>query len=113
MLWGGLDDITHDDIEVLNWIENSHWRKVPIKLPVPTWGFTPIVSDDHLLIMGYYGADMKRYNGAYKIPQANITALGYQQHKSDMLTKWTELSAADHWHTDLVPSSSPPVVVGG
>ena len=27
--------------------------------------------------------------------------------------KWTELTAADHWRTALVPSSSPPVVVGG
>ena len=28
---GGLDnDTDHDDIEVLNWIENSHWRKVAI-----------------------------------------------------------------------------------
>ena len=36
---GGLDystcTLTQDDIEVLNWIENSHWRKVSIKLPEP------------------------------------------------------------------------------
>ena len=32
---GGLDEDTdHDDIEVLNWIENLLWRKVSIKLPV-------------------------------------------------------------------------------
>ena len=110
---GGLDDKTHDDIEVLNWIENSHWRKVSIKLPVPMWAFTPIVSDDHLLIVGYYGADMKGYKSAYKIPVANITASGDQQHNSDTPTKWTELTSADHWNTALVPSSSPPVVVGG
>ena len=111
---GGLDDNTRaqDDIEVLNWIENSHWRKVSIKLPVPMYAFTPTISDDHLLIVHYYGANT-RYNGAYKIPVANITASIDQQHNSDTPTKWIELTAADHWCKALVPSSSPPVVVGG
>ena len=113
---GGLDDniFSQDDIEVLNWIENSHWRKVSIKLPVPMFGFTPTISDDHLIIVGYYGAERRRYNGAYKIPVANITASIDQQHSSDTPTKWTKMTAAaDHWFTALVPSSSPPVVVGG
>ena len=104
--------IALDDIEVLNWIENSHWRKVSIKLPVPMWGFTPTISDDHLLIVGYshpYGIN----NGAYKIPVTNITTSIDQQHNSDTPTKWTELTAADHYSTALVSNSSPPVVVGG
>ena len=105
--------VAQDDIEVLNWIENSHWRKVSIKLPVPMYSFTPTISDDHLLIVGYCGADLKSYNGAYKIPVANITESIDQQHNSDTPTKWTKLTAADHWGTALVPSSSPPVVVGG
>ena len=111
---GGLDDTSaQDDIEVLNWIENSHWRRVSIKLPVPMYGFTPIVSDDHLLIVGYYGTDKLCYNCAYKIPVANIMVSIDQQHNSDTPTKWTKLTAANHWGTALVPSSSPPVVVGG
>ena len=63
---GARDDNTlaQDDIEVLNWIENSHWRKVPIKLPVPKSVFIPTISDDHLLIVGYAGTDLMRYNGA-------------------------------------------------
>ena len=105
--------IAQDDIEVFNWTENSHWRKVSIKLPVPMWCFTPTVSDDNLLIMGYGGADIKPHNGAYKIPVANITASIDQQHNSDAPTKWTELTAADHWCTALYPNSFPPVVVGG
>ena len=107
--------VAQDDIEVLNWIENSHWRKVSIKLPVPMYGFTPIVSDDHLLIVGYGSTDMKGYSNAYKIPVANITASGDQQHNWYWYTptKWTKLTAADHWWTALVPSSSTPVVVGG
>ena len=109
------DDIpvVQDNIEVLNWIENSHWRKVSIKLPVPMCVFTPTISDDHLLIVGYYGADIGSYKCAYKIPVANITESIDQQHNSDTPTKWTELTEADHWETALVPSSSPPVVVGG
>ena len=112
---GGLDDDTlgQDDIEVLNWIENSHWKKVSTTLPIPMYGFTPIISDDHLLIVGYGGADRKRNNGAYKIPVTNITVSGDQQLNSHTPTKWTELNAADHWFTALVASSSPPVVVGG
>jgi len=96
--------VAQDDIEILNWIENSFWRKVSIKLPKPMWGFTPTISDDHLLIVD---------ESAYKIPIANITTSIDQQHNSDTLTKWTELTAADHYCTALVPSSSPPVVVGG
>ena len=105
--------VQQDDIEVLNWIENSHWRKVSIKLPVPMWGFTPTISDDHLLIVGYYGADIEPYNGTYKIPIAHMRSSIDQQYNSETLTKWTKLTAADHFYTALVPSSSPPVVVGG
>ena len=111
--------VVQDDIEVLNWIENSHWRKVSIKLPIPMYGFTPTISDDHLLIVGYYaagngGTDLNNYKDAYKIPVANITASIYQQHNSTSApSKWTELTAAYHWCTSLVPSSSPPVLVGG
>ena len=112
---GGLDDDTfsQDDIEVLNWMENSQWKQASIKLPVPMYGFTPIVYDDHLLIVGYYSKDKVVYNGVYKIPVAIITMSIHKAPNSDTPTKWTELTAADHWHTALVPSSSPPVVVGG
>ena len=105
-----------DNIEVLNWIENSRWREVSIKLPVPMWGFIPTIFDDHLLIVGYTGVDMKGYNNAYKIPIATITASNDQQYTCSKLfksTKWTQLTAADHLYTALVPNSSPPVIIGG
>ena len=102
--WRGLDDGTEqDDMEILT--KNSHWRKVSIKLPQPRWGFTTtITSDDHLLIVFYAGAGLTRYKKTNKITsQHNYID---QQHNSDHdgLTKWTELTAADHWFTDLVPS---------
>ena len=105
--------VVQDDIEVLNWIENSHWMKVSIKLPVPMYAFTPIISDDHLLIVGYDGVDTRSYSGVFNIPVANITASIDQKHDSDTLTKWTRLTITDHCYTALVPSSPPPVVVGG
>ena len=104
--------VVQDDIEVLNWIENSHWRKVSIKLPVPMYGFIPTISDDHLLIVGYYGGDLDTRRDGYKISVDNITSID-QHHNSDTPIKWTELTAVDHYFIALVPSSSPPVVVGG
>ena len=101
--------VVQDDIEVLNWIENSHWRKVSIKLPVPMYGFTPTISEDHLLIVGYGGVDMKNYKGTYKIPVANII----QKQSGDVPAKWNKLMAVDCQKIALVPSSSPTVVVGG
>ena len=105
-----------DNIEILNWIENSRWRKVSIKLPVPMWGFIPSTFDNHLLIVGYTGADLKGYGDIYKIPIANIVASTGQQNTFSKLlksTKWIELTAADHLYTALVPNLSPPMIVGG
>jgi len=64
LLPGG-DTTVQDDIEVLNWVENSHWRKVSINLPVPMYGFTPIIANNHYVIVGY--ADRERSKSAYKI----------------------------------------------
>ena len=111
---GALNDITiQDDIEVLNWIENSHWRKVSINLLVPMSNFTPVIADNHYVIVGYYGADKKSYNGACKILVNDITRSGDQQQTSNTPTKWITMTEATHCNTALVPSSSPPVVVGG
>ena len=110
---GNTATVVQDDIEVLNWVENSRWRKVSINLPVPMYDFTPIIADDHYVIVGYYDADMKTNRSAYKIPVNEITRLGDQQQTSDTPTKWITMTSATHWDTALVPSSSPPVVVGG
>ena len=109
----GNTPLVQDDIEVLNWIENSRWRKVSTKLPVPMFGFTPTISDDHLMIVNYGTTNMVRDKGAYKIPVTNITASIDGPRNSNTSTKWTELTEADHYFTALVPGSSPPVVVGG
>ena len=50
---GGSDTMIHDDIEILDWIENRQWQRVIVSLPTPMWGFTPTVSDNHFVIVGY------------------------------------------------------------
>ena len=100
-----------DDIEVLNWIENSHWRKVSITLPVPMWSFTPIIADDHLFIAGYYNFHHKSSNSVYQIPVINITR-SFDLANSAIKLLWTQLNEASYCCT-LVPRLSPPVVVGG
>ena len=76
------------------------------------FNFGPTISDDHLFIVGFAGAG-GRCNSAYKIPVANITASLNQQHNSGSSSKWTEMTAADHFYTAVVPRSSSVVVVGG
>ena len=107
------EDRVHDDIEVLNWMENSHWRRASIKLPVPMYEFTPVVFDDHMLIVGYGGADGKFKRDVYSLPVANITASIDGQHNSATSSKWTELTAVTDFYAALVPGSSLPVIVGG
>ena len=107
-------DTILDDMEVLNWLENSQWRRVSIKLPVPMFEFIPTISDDHLLIVGYRSADRIATSSAYELPIANITASIEEQHKiTSASSRWTELTTFTHLRTALIPNSSPPVVVGG
>ena len=105
--------VPQDDIEVLNWIENSQWRRVSMKLPKPMDMFSPFIVDNYLYIVGYDGADNKTYNNSYKIPAADITRSGDQQQAIDTPTKWITMTPVDHWHTTSVPNLSLPVVVGG
>ena len=112
----GKDDDTlvpRDDIEVLNWIENSHWRKIPIKLPVPMFDFKPTISEDHLLT-GYY-SPYETCKKLYKIPVATVTVAMYLNRINEpaIATKWIELAMPAHLFTSLIPGSSPPVVLGG
>ena len=102
-----------DDVEVLNWMENSHWRRVSIKLPVPMYNFTPIVSNDQLLVVGYGDEDGYTSKAAYRLPVTNIIASIDGQHNSATSSRWTELTAVTNSAIALVPGSSPPVIVSG
>ena len=99
-----------ESIEVLNWIEKSHWRKVSFDLPVPMVNFTPIIADNHVLIVGFTNSNMLLDKSAFKIPIDDITRPRKQR---QMHTKWITVTEAPHWRSRLIPSSSPPVAVGG
>ena len=75
--------------------------------------FTPIISNDHMLIVGYSNEDGITMKDVYAFPVAKITVLIDGQHSSATSSKWTELTAATHSYTALIPGSSPPVIVGG
>lgn len=105
--------VVRSDIEVLNWKEDSQWRRVSTKLPVPMYGFMPTITDGNLLIVGYSDGEKKRDRSVYKMPVADIVALDNQYQSRTTTTKWTELDVATHWGASLVPGSSPPMIIGG
>ena len=110
---GGADheSLVRSDIEVLDWKEDSRWRKLSTKLPVPMYGFTPTVSDGDLVIVGYSDAGKKRDRSAYSIPVADIIVPRYENMATTCL--WNKLAVATHWGASLIPNSSPPMIVGG
>ena len=61
-----------DDIEILNWPENTGWRRVFIALPVPMYAVSLTVSDGYLIIVSYAGKDINLHNTPYKIPVNDV-----------------------------------------
>ena len=111
---GGIkgDDATVvlDDIEILDWVENSKWKKVSIHLPVPMCALQLTISDDNVFIVGYVNAKMNHNRHVYELPVAVITNSADQQCAS---TRWVELGETIHWRSSVVTGLSPLIVVGG
>ena len=109
---GSIDaKVLHNDIEVLDWMENFSWKHVSIILPVPMWAFIPIVYDNCLFIAGYDIALMLGSNAAYKISLASITSKQQQPNKTR--SRWTKITPTTYWDAAVFSISSPPVLVGG
>jgi len=107
---GEVDSATQGEIEVLNWIENSSWRKSSITLPVPMWNFTPTIAYDQLFIVSYFSGYREYSRKAFVIPVADITGLDDKQQTP---TKWETMNSITHLYTAPIPNLSPPVVIGG
>ena len=103
----GANLVPLDDIEVLNWVENSHWIKVSSHLPVPMFNIKPIISDGNLLFVEYYRTNLIVTVEGYKLPVAEITS-PVEQHIT-----WTKLSPASNVDVTILPNSSPPLTIGG
>ena len=69
------------------------------------FSFTPIISDNHLVIVGFCAAN-------FKIPVAAIT-LTDQQDEHYAHIDWIEMTKATYWYTSSIPNSSPCGAVGG
>ena len=109
MVMGGQDksDKYLDSIETMNWQHRSPWREVSTKLPVPMWNIKPTIAGEHLLIVGY-STDGGRSTRSLQLPVSTITSSSDQ-----VASQWEELSPAPHHFTTTVPSSNPPLIIGG
>ena len=112
----GDDDNLLDSIEVFD-IAKSHWMIVNTHLPKPMCAISATICGDSFTIVGYAGADNKRYRGTFIIPIDDILSLPQQTHSLSSTdkdnTKWHQLAHAPYWRTALVPNTSPPVIIGG
>ena len=112
----GDDDNVLDNIEVFD-ITKSHWMIVNTHLPQPMYVISATICSDSFIIVGYTGADIKRYSGTYIIPIDDILSLPQQTHSLSSTdkdnTKWHQLAPAPYWNTALVQNTSPPVIIGG
>ena len=117
---GGLgdDETAVDTIEMLD-VTKCHWMIVNTHLPQPMYRISATLCADSFTIVGYDGADNKRYNGTFTIPIDQI--ISQQQQTQQSLTsstdkdntKWHTLATAPYWKTALVPNTSPPIIIGG
>lgn len=105
-----------DDIEVLNIIV-CQWQKLPGHLPKPMWGISATASKNFFHIVGYNGADNHCYNDAYTIAVDYVTyhsaTSSADQESEKAQIPWVSLPDAPLWYSALVPTSSPPVILGG
>ena len=109
MVMGGQDESDKylDSIETMNWQHRSPWREVSTKLPVPMWLIKPTIAGEHLLIVGY-GTATGQNRGSHQLPVSTITSSSDQ-----VASQWKKLSSAPHYGTTTVPSSNPPLIIGG
>ena len=114
----GDDDNLLDSIEVLD-ITKCHWMIVNTHLPKPMFYISATTCSDSFTIVGYEGADGKRYSETFMTPVNELTQQQQQTQQSLTSstdkdnTKWHQLANAPYWETSLVPNTSPPVIIGG
>ena len=97
-----------DDIEILDWVENSQWKRVSMHLPVPMCNLKFTIVNDHVFVVGYVNADGYFDNHVYKLQVALITDPA--EHTS---TSWEELVPTVGWNSSLVTGLFQLIVIGG
>ena len=104
------DDTNNDDIEILNTTQPSQWVIANILLPEPMAVIFPTISDNKIIIVGYYVAGGNVTNIVYQLPVDIITS---STTTSNQPVQWMELPSAPHYNTITIPNSYPPVIMGG
>ncbi|XP_065905278.1 influenza virus NS1A-binding protein homolog B-like isoform X2 [Dysidea avara] len=103
-----------DDIEVLDWTKNIQWKKISLLLlPRPMNSFTPIISGEYFMIIGYWVETMAIDNSVFQISVSDIVQLiSGSNAKPD---PWTQLTSVVHYGFRVAPvlSCCQPVVLGG
>ena len=100
-----------EDIEILDWVENSQWKRISIHLPVPMCALELTTYDNHLFVVGYINANLNYDKHVYKLPVALVTNSAHQLHCAS--TGWVELTQTTHQCSSLVTGLSSLIVVGG
>ena len=110
---GGVKDKNtfHNDIEILNTTQPSHWIMTSILLPEPMWNIFPTISDNMIVIVGYTGANT--FSSSYQLPVGIITSSTTPPATSGQPVQWMKLPSAPHYNTITIPNSHPPVIMGG
>ena len=103
----------NDDIEILNTTQPFQWILTSVLLPEPMWAIYPTISDHMIVIVGYYVAGGKVTNASYRLPVDKVTTSTMSHDTTDQPILWTELPSAPHYDTRTIPSSHPPVIMGG
>ena len=111
---GGKDEVAdHNDIELLDLTQPSHWVVTNVILPEPMWNLFPTVSKDMFCIVGYSGPGHTSNSTVYQLEVDIIISSSSQPSKSNQAAKWMKLPDAPYSDTRIIPYSYPPVIVGG
>ena len=102
----------NDDIELLYYKQSPYWIRTNIYLPKPMAVISLTISDDLLYIAGY-GTSHGGFNKGYKIAVDKVTSSVAQPPTSSQTVQWTTIPSIPHYHTTIIPSSCPPVIIGG
>ena len=112
-----------DDIEILDWVENSQWKRVSVCLPVPMYALQLTIFSDDLFIVGYVNVGIQFDRHVHKIPVAQLIASSADQPHNgftklvqfaqNAFTKWAQLTQTTHRGSYLVSGLFPLTVVGG
>jgi len=101
-----------DTIEILNTTQPSQWIMTSILLPEPMWAFSPTISDNMIIIVGY-SASKGRTNKSYQLSVDKMTSFTMPPATSDQPVQWMQLPSTPHFGAGIIPNSHPPVIMGG